>query len=71
MTDLNQRYVNQELDGGVVASALERGRVAYRMRAWTHAYRAFLLADQGGALSGADLELLAISVISSVTTTNI
>jgi DNA-binding CsgD family transcriptional regulator len=61
VTDLDQRHVYGEIDDDVAASALERGRAAYRMREWTRAYRAFLLADQAEPLSGPDLELLAIT----------
>jgi len=41
--------------------ALERGRAAYRRRAWTDAFRALSLSDEGSPLGGEDLELLAMS----------
>ena len=44
-----------------MSSELERGREAYRQRAWADAYRLLCLADQSGALEGPDLELLAMS----------
>jgi DNA-binding CsgD family transcriptional regulator len=44
-----------------MSSELERGREAYRQRAWADAYRLLCLADQCVALEGPDLELLAMS----------
>ena len=38
---------------------LARGREHYANKAWTEAHRALSLAEQSGALEGADLELLA------------
>ncbi|MGQ0715951.1 MAG: LuxR C-terminal-related transcriptional regulator [Pseudonocardiales bacterium] len=40
---------------------LERGREAYRKRAWLTAYKAFSLADEAAPLGAQDLELLATS----------
>jgi hypothetical protein len=45
----------------VTMEELERGREAYRRRAWLDAYKSLSLADEAAPLGAEDLELLAIS----------
>ena len=57
-SDVDRRYPNA---GGAEPDELERGRSCYERRAWSDAYRAFLLADRAAGLEADDLELLAMS----------
>ena len=55
----SRRATEGVAEGG--GEALARGRASYQGRAWADAYRWLSLADEGGALTAADIELLAWS----------
>ena len=65
MSDFDQGYPKAHDLKACVADAsgkLERGREAYRRRAWGEAYQLLSLADRATPLGAEDVELLAIAV---------